>query len=62
MLHATTAVIDGDWSAVGWSNLDWRSAVWNNEIDAIVLGFQFDGRMEAEPRARLRCAATQMSA
>lgn len=47
VLHAKTAVIDGQWSAVGSSNLDWRSAVWNNEIDAIVLGSAFGGRMEA---------------
>ncbi len=37
ILHAKTAVIDGAWTAVGSSNLDWRSTVWNNEIDAIVL-------------------------
>ena len=47
ILHAKTAVIDGAWSAVGSSNLDWRSTVWNNEIDAIVLGAGFGGQMEA---------------
>lgn len=47
VLHAKTAVIDGAWSAVGSSNLDWRSAIWNNEIDAIVLGPAFGQRMEA---------------
>lgn len=47
ILHAKTAVIDGQWSAVGSSNLDWRSTVWNNEIDAIILGAEFGGRMEA---------------
>ena len=47
VLHAKTAVIDGQWSAVGSSNLDWRSAVWNNEIDAIVLGAEFGAGMEA---------------
>lgn len=47
ILHAKTAVIDGAWSAVGSSNLDWRSAVWNNEVDAIVLGTAFGGAMEA---------------
>jgi cardiolipin synthase len=46
VLHAKTAVVDGQWSAVGSSNLDWRSTVWNNEIDAIVLGPDFGGRME----------------
>ena len=47
ILHAKTAVIDGAWSAVGSSNLDWRSAIWNNEIDAIVLGEAFGSQMEA---------------
>lgn len=47
ILHAKTAVIDGAWSAVGSSNLDWRSTVWNNEIDAIILGPDFGGQMEA---------------
>ena len=47
VLHAKTAVIDGAWSAVGSSNLDWRSVVWNNEIDAIIISHDFGGRMEA---------------
>ncbi len=47
ILHAKTVVIDGAWSAVGSSNLDWRSTVWNNEIDAIILGAAFGEKMEA---------------
>uniref|UniRef100_UPI0005C16416 phospholipase D-like domain-containing protein n=1 Tax=Muricoccus aerilatus TaxID=452982 RepID=UPI0005C16416 len=47
ILHAKTAVVDGAWSAIGSSNLDWRSAVWNNEINAIILGREFGERMEA---------------
>jgi cardiolipin synthase len=47
ILHAKTAVIDGAWSAVGSSNLDWRSVVWNNEIDAIILDPAFGAQMEA---------------
>ncbi len=47
ILHAKTAVIDGAWSAVGSSNLDWRSVVWNNEIDAIILDPLFGAKMEA---------------
>ena len=47
VLHAKTIVIDGAWSAVGSSNLDWRSTVWNNEIDAIILGSEFGSKMEA---------------
>ena len=46
ILHAKTAVIDGAWSAVGSSNLDWRSTVWNNEIDAIILSAKFGSKME----------------
>lgn len=39
-------LIDGAWSAIGSSNLDWRSTVWNNEIDAIILGSGFGAQME----------------
>ncbi len=46
VLHAKTAVIDGAWTAIGSSNLDWRSTVWNNEIDAIILGSDIGGQME----------------
>ena len=46
ILHAKTAVIDGAWSAVGSSNLDWRSVVWNNEIDAVILSPAFGAEME----------------
>ena len=41
LLHAKTAVIDGLWSCVGSSNLDWRSALDNDEINAVVLGEAF---------------------
>jgi cardiolipin synthase len=36
LIHAKTAVIDGAWSSVGSSNLDWRSFVHNYEADLIV--------------------------
>lgn len=45
MLHAKTAVIDGVWSTVGSSNLDWRSFSDNDEVNAIVLGRDFATRM-----------------
>jgi cardiolipin synthase A/B len=51
VLHAKTAVIDGVWSAIGSSNLDWRSTVWNNEIDAIILGRPTGAQMEEVFRA-----------
>jgi cardiolipin synthase len=46
VLHAKTAVIDGIWSTVGSSNLDWRSVVFNAEINAVVLGSGFGQQME----------------
>ncbi len=47
MMHAKTAVIDGVFSTVGSSNLDWRSLVSNNEVNAIVLGEDFGAQLEA---------------
>ncbi|MEK8030891.1 cardiolipin synthase [Ideonella sp. DXS29W] len=46
LLHAKTAVIDGVWSTVGSSNLDWRSFVHNLELNAVVLGSEFAEQME----------------
>ena len=46
ILHAKTAVLDGAWSAVGSSNLDYRSVDLNNEIDAIIIDPEFGSRME----------------
>jgi cardiolipin synthase len=45
LLHAKTAVIDGVWSTVGSSNLDWRSFSDNDEVNAIVLGPAFAQHM-----------------
>jgi cardiolipin synthase len=47
LLHAKTAVVDGIWSCVGSSNLDWRSALDNDEINAVILGRGFAAQMEA---------------
>lgn len=47
ILHAKTAVVDGVWSTVGSSNLDWRSKLYNDELNAVVLGTDFGERMEA---------------
>lgn len=46
VMHAKTAVVDGVFSSVGSSNLDWRSIVGNNEIDVIVLGDDFGQQMQ----------------
>jgi cardiolipin synthase len=46
VLHAKVATIDGVWTAIGSSNLDRRSFVYNNEVDAIVLGRATAGAVE----------------
>ena len=46
MLHAKTAVIDGVWSTIGSTNLDMRSFLHNDEINAVVLNIDFAERME----------------
>ncbi len=46
LLHAKTAVIDGVWSTVGSTNIDWRSFVHNAEANLIVLGTDFGKQME----------------
>jgi len=38
VLHSKTASIDGVWTAVRSSNFDPRSVVYNDEVDALVLG------------------------
>lgn len=38
VLHSKTVVIDGVWSAVGSSNFDHRSVLFNDEVDAVVIG------------------------
>jgi len=45
MLHAKTAMIDGVWSTVGTSNLDWWSIARNNEVNAVILGHHFGDEM-----------------
>jgi cardiolipin synthase len=47
LLHAKTAVIDGVYSTVGSSNLDWRSLADNSELNVVVLGDDFGTEMEA---------------
>ena len=47
LLHSKTALIDGVWSCVGSTNLDWRSFLDNDEINAVVLGRDFAGQMQA---------------
>lgn len=46
LLHAKTAVVDGVWSTVGSSNMDWRSFALNYEVNAVILGGDFASQME----------------
>ncbi len=47
LLHSKTAYIDGVWSTVGSTNLDWRSFLDNDEINAVIIGREFAGQMQA---------------
>jgi cardiolipin synthase len=53
LLHSKTALIDGVWSCVGSTNLDWRSFLDNDEINAVVLGREFAQQMQAMFKADL---------
>jgi cardiolipin synthase len=46
MLHAKTAVIDGVWSTVGSTNMDYWSFLHNNELNAVILSKDFADRLE----------------
>ena len=57
LLHAKTAVIDGVWSTVGSTNLDYWSLLSNDEVNAVVLSREFAVEMErmfAKDLARIR--------
>jgi cardiolipin synthase len=47
LMHAKTAVVDGVWSTVGSSNIDQRSFVHNNELNAAVVSADLARDMEA---------------
>jgi cardiolipin synthase A/B len=47
VMHAKTATIDGVWSTIGSTNLDWRSFLHNDEVNAVILGRDFARQMEA---------------
>jgi cardiolipin synthase len=47
LLHSKTAVIDGVWSTIGSTNLDWRSFLHNQEVNAVVLSPDFAAQMKA---------------
>jgi cardiolipin synthase len=45
-LHSKTAVMDGVWSIVGSSNFDHRSVLFNDEVDAVVIGDRTGSQLE----------------
>jgi cardiolipin synthase len=45
LLHAKTVLVDGVWSTVGSTNLDWRSFLHNQELTAVILGPDFGDKM-----------------
>jgi cardiolipin synthase len=47
ILHAKTVLIDGVWATVGSTNLDWRSFLHNQELNAVVLGTEFGSQLQA---------------
>ena len=46
LLHAKTAVIDGVWSTVGSTNMDFWSFSTNDEVNAVILNKEFAAEME----------------
>lgn len=47
VMHAKTACIDGVWCTIGSTNLDWRSFLHNDEINAVIIGSEFAAQMKA---------------
>jgi cardiolipin synthase len=47
ILHSKTALVDGVWTTVGSTNLDWRSFLHNHELNAVVLGVEFGNQVQA---------------
>jgi cardiolipin synthase len=47
IMHAKSACIDGVWCTIGSTNLDWRSFLHNDEINAVIIGRDFAAQMAA---------------
>lgn len=56
VMHSKTASIDGVWSTIGSTNLDWRSFVHNDEVNAVVLDPDFARHMDTMFQADLRAS------
>ena len=46
ILHAKTMVVDGYWSTIGSSNLDYMSFLHNHEVNAVIVDAKFAASME----------------
>lgn len=46
LLHSKTMVVDGVWSVIGSSNFDHRSVIFNDEVDAVLLGSETAQELE----------------
>jgi len=60
-LHSKSIVIDGVWSAIGSSNFDHRSILFNDEVDAIVLGRDTAQQLESSFEKTEETLATPVS-
>lgn len=56
ILHSKSMVIDQVWSIVGSSNFDHRSILFNDEVDAVVLGKETGANLAADFQADLQHA------
>ena len=56
ILHSKTVVIDKVWSIIGSSNFDHRSVLFNDEVDAVVLGNETGQRLASDFMADLQHA------
>ena len=61
LMHSKTVVVDGVWSTVGSTNLDWRSFLHNQEVNAVVLGTEFGDQMRAAFEATSRSLSRSTS-
>lgn len=48
VLHAKTLVVDGVWSSIGSANYDYRSFIYNYEINAVIVSRKFGREMEEQ--------------
>jgi len=46
VLHSKTVAVDGVWSAIGSSNFDHRSVIFNDEVDVVMLGSEATQELE----------------